>query len=118
MLKLRADTKIFVCTTPTDMRKSINGLSAAVVDVLNQSPTTGQLYVFYNRAKDKVKLLWWDRNGYVVYYKRLEKGKFKLSTSLNESEITLTSDELSWLLAGLDFMSMREFPHLNYINHY
>ena len=100
------------------MRNSINGLSALIGDVFEQSPMSRHLFLFYNKAKDKVKLVFWDRNGFVLYYKRLEKGRFKLKQSLDKKTIELTKEQLDWLLAGLDFQLMHEFSELNYSQYY
>ena len=76
MLKLRAEIQIYVRVTPIDMRKSIDGLSALVSQEFNGDPLSGHLFVFFNRSRDKVKLIYWDRNGYVLHYKRMEKHRF------------------------------------------
>ena len=87
-------------------------------DLLEQSPQSGHLFVFYNRARDKVKILYWDKNGFVMHYKRLEKGRFKLKGLEKDGSILLTENQLQWLLAGLDFRVMEAFSHLNYENYY
>lgn len=99
------------------MRKSINGLSALVLSVFKKQPTSGHLFVFYNQYRDKIKILQWDRNGFILHYKRLEKGKFQFKKTA-EDVIELSSDQLSWLLAGLDFMLMNDFAELNYSSYY
>jgi transposase len=73
--------------------------------------------VFRNKSADKVKLLYWDRNGFVVHYKRLEQGRFKWPR-LGESSFSLKQEQLEWLLAGLDFSLMSEFSELNYSKYY
>ena len=100
------------------MRKSINGLSALILDVFEKSPQSEHLFLFYNRSKDKVKLIFWDRNGFVLYYKRLEKGRFKLKKSSDNQTIEITQNQLQWLLAGLDFQLMQEFNEINYSQFY
>ena len=100
------------------MRKSINGLSAMIVDVFNESPQSPHLFIFYNKARNKVKLIFWDRNGFVLYYKRLDKGRFKLSCSTKNNTFEITSNQLQWLLAGLDFELMHQFNHINYSEYY
>jgi len=100
------------------MRKSVNGLSALVVDEFQASPQSGNLYIFYNRARNRLKLLFWDRNGFVIYYKRLEKHKFMIPRNMNDSHFEVTPEQLNWLLAGLDFTLMKTFSHLNYSNFY
>lgn len=111
------DVHIFLATAPVDMRKEINGLATLVVESLEQSPESDGIYVFYNRQRDKIKCLWWDKNGFVMYYKRLEKGRYKIPKTMPASSINLNKDELSWLLAGLDFYFMKEHSNLNF-SHY
>ena len=116
-LTLAENINVYVSLTPVDMRKSINGLSALVLSVFKKQPTSGHLFVFYNQSKDKIKILHWDRNGFFLYYKRLEKGKFRFKKTADEV-VELSTDQLSWLLAGLDFMLMNDFKELNYSNYY
>jgi len=119
MLKLKEGVKVYLSTTKTDMRKEIDGLSAIVVDYFEVQPITGHVFIFFNKPKDKVKLLFWDHNGFVLYYKRIEKGKFRISEkTTTANSIELTQDQLNWLLAGLDFVLMNEFSELSYCNYY
>jgi transposase len=118
MLKLKDGVKVYLSTNKTDMRKSIDGLSAIIVDYFEVQPTTGNIFIFFNKQKDKVKLLFWDRNGFVLYYKRLEKGKFRINGQEAADSVEITQDQLGWLLAGLDFALMNEFSELNYCNYY
>ncbi len=118
MLKLREGVKIHVGLEAVDMRKSIDGLSALVVDEFSIKPTCGHIFLFFNKAKDKVKILFWDRNGFALYYKRLEKHRFCVPKDLDESRIEITEAQLFGLLAGLDFMLMGEFSEINYSNFY
>lgn len=111
------DVHIFLATTPIDMRKEINGLVTLVIESLSQSPTAESIYVFYNRQRDKIKCLWWDKNGFVLYYKRLEKGRYKIPKIIPEAGLHLSKDELTWLLAGLDFYLMKENSQLDF-SHY
>jgi transposase len=114
MLSLKASTKLYLATAPVDMRKAVNGLSALVSTGLCQDPQSGHLFIFYNRARNKIKCLYWDKNGFILYYKRLEKGKFKLPRSVSSDCILMTIAELQWLLAGLDFIALRHQPHLQF----
>ena len=118
MIKLSDDIKVYVSHAPVDMRKSINGLTAIVVDVFNQPPDSRHLFLFYNKAKDKVKCIFWDRNGFVLYYKRLDKGRFKFNKASAVDIFEITEDQLCWLLAGLDFQLMQEFDEMSYANYY
>ena len=106
------ESKIWVCSQAVDFRKSIDGLCGAVVEQFEQKPKDG-IFVFYNRNRDKIKILGWHRNGFVLIYKRLEQGKFYI---LNQDNgfVTLDKRQLSWLLAGLDWPLMSNFDELEY----
>src|SRR5262245_48816436 len=78
MLSLPPAVRIFVCTAPTDMRKSFDSLAALAQTVVGEDPLSGHLFLFRNRQRDRVKLLWWDRDGLAIWYKRLEAGVFDL----------------------------------------
>lgn len=97
--------QVYVYLEPVDMRKSIDGLAAIVELELELSPFSPALFVFCNRARDKVKLLYWERNGFVLWYKRLEKQRFRWPKHLAQ----LSTEQLSWLLDGLDIEAMQ--PH-------
>ena len=71
MLSLPTSTKLYLATVPVDMRKAVDGLSVLVNTDLRQDPQSGHLFIFYNRARNKLKCLYWDKNGFVLYYKRL-----------------------------------------------
>lgn len=90
-------TAVYVVREAVDMRKSIDGLALWVESSLEVSPLSGSVFVFFNRGRDKVKLLWWDRHGFWLAYKRLERGRFKLPAL---ERISLT--ELTLLLEGVD----------------
>lgn len=114
-----AEQPIYLYSQPIDMRKSINGLSYIISDLLGASVQNSSLTLFYNRARDKVKLLYWDKNGFVLIYKRLEKGRFKIIKYDETTETaTLDSQQLSWLLAGLDYDLMAQNKSLNYSGFY
>lgn len=115
MLKLRANIKIYINKEPTDMRKSINGLTTLILEEFKCKTTQEFLFIFFGRSKDKVKIIFWDVNGFVIYYKRLEQGKFKITQDHTINEIT--EQQLSWLLAGLDYNLMHKFPELDYSNY-
>lgn len=118
MLKVDNEHQIFVYTKPIDMRKAIDGLSFLVIEGFDRNPQDGSLYLFYNRTKDKVKALYWDKNGFVMHYKRLESSKFKLANSYDKEYFTIDAKQLQWLLAGLDFVTMKQFEHLDYSQYY
>jgi transposase len=82
------------------MRKSINGLSAIVECSFNHDPFDGALFVFCNRNRNRLKILAWDEDGFILPFKRLEKGRFKWPTLEDEATMTLTGEELTFLLSG------------------
>jgi transposase len=117
MLSLSKDTSIYVASERVDFRKAINGLAALVLEHFAKAPQDGSVYVFYNGDYTRVKCLFWDKNGFVLYHKRLERGRFKLK-GRREEVMSISQEQLSWLLAGLDFCLMDEFSHLNYTDYF
>jgi transposase len=117
MLRLSKDTKIYVAAQSVDFRKAINGLATLVVEQFITPVNDGSVYVFYNRECNKVKCLFWDKNGFVLYHKRLERGRFKFSKAINGNYI-ITLQQLDWLFAGLDFILMAEFPMLDFTHYF
>lgn len=112
MLSLSELVRIYVCLAPTDMRKSFDSLAALVREGLGYDPLSGHLFVFRSRRGDRVKLLWWDRDGLTLYYRRLEKGSFRFPTT-SDSEarsIEVSSQELSLMLWGIDPASVERQP--------
>ena len=114
----REGIKVYVQLTPVDMRKAINGLTALVVDNFSLPPQSGDLFIFYNKSRDKVKAIYWDKNGFVLHYKRLDRAKFKFSKSAKDGALEISHDQLQWLFAGLDFQLMNQFSDLNYEHYY
>ena len=114
MIPLPPDIRIFLAIEPINMRKSFEGLAILVQDVIQQNPLSGHLFVFRNKSADKIKLLIWDRNGLAIYYKRLEKGRFKFPKLRRASHITISRQELDLLLDGIDIMKLKRFPALDY----
>ena len=94
--------RVFLAVGHTDMRKSINGLSVLVEQAMGHNPFTGDLFVFCNRRRNMIKILYWDNNGFALWLKRLEKHRFYWPTT-TDAVISLEAKELEWLLAGLDF---------------
>ncbi len=109
MLSLSPNTQIYLATEAVDMRRSFDGLSALVLDVLAQDPLSGHLFVFSNRRGDKIKLLYYDGQGLCSWYKRLERGQFRIP-SIQAGSVELTSPELSLLLDGLDIRLAEQMP--------
>jgi len=85
-----------------DFRKSINGLAALVESELELPIISGALFVFCNKNRDKLKLLYWDKTGFALWYKRLDKDKFKWPSKLSSATMNLTEQQLHWLLSGYD----------------
>lgn len=92
-----------------DFRKSINGLVSLVSESLDLSPFDKALYVFSNRQRNRIKILYWDNNGFCLWYKRLEEEKFKWPKPNESQMITLTPEQFAWLLRGLDISKLT--PH-------
>jgi len=91
-----------------DFRKSINGLAAIVEAELALPVLSGALFVFCNKGRDKLKLLYWDNTGFALWYKRLDKDKFKWPTKLETQTLSLTEQQLHWLLSGYDVIGHRK----------
>lgn len=103
MLTLPPSTRIFVATAPTDMRKQFDGLISLASVVLKQDPLSGHVFAFCNRRRDRVKLLFFDRTGYWIFAKRLERGTFAWpSVDTQTSSITWNADDLMLMLSGVD----------------
>ena len=97
---LGGGVKAYVCTEPVDMRKSIDGLSQLVAPLLSGDAFSGSVFVFMSRRREKVKLLWWDRHGFWLAYKRLERGRFPRPEELVRRGLSLA--ELTAFLEGID----------------
>jgi len=105
--------KIWLFRRPIDFRKSIDGLSALIAEDLKQNPQ-GAIYLFYNRSKDKIKCLSWHKNGFILLYKRLDKGRFYFDVGKEQGATEMGMEELGWLLAGLEWHKMRQWRELSY----
>jgi len=100
--------RVFLCTSPTDMRKGFDTLAALVRDGLRYDPMSGHLFLFVGRRRDRIKILYWDRDGYALWYKRLEKGTFRMPVARPEaSSVELKASELAMLLEGIDLRSIK-----------
>ena len=100
-----ANLRIFVCSQPADMRKSFDGLSCICKEFLGQDPTSGQVFVFFNRRRDQVKALWWDLSGFAIWYKRLEAGRFHFASRQG----VISQAELSMILEGIEIKDARRY---------
>lgn len=107
MLSLAPMVRIFVCLQPADMRRSFDGLSAMVSQVLGADPHSGHLFVFRNRRGDRMKVLYWDRDGFALWYKRLEEGTFRFRAPADAAQVEWTPAELALVLEGIDVRAAR-----------
>lgn len=98
---------VYLAVGNTDMRKAINGLCILVEQAMELNPFSGDLFVFCNRKRTIIKILYWDHNGFCLWHKRLEKHRFKWPRS-REEVIAIGARQLNWLLAGLDFTSAHQ----------
>ena len=102
-MKMFIDTpEVYLHQAFVDFRKSINGLAALVESELELSSMSGALFVFCNKGRDKLKILYWDSTGFALWYKRLEKEKFKWPKKTPETTLALSEQQLHWLLSGYD----------------
>lgn len=118
MLRVKDGASIYVASAAVDCRKAVNGLIAVVSEHYETPLQDGSVYVFYNRGFDLVKCIFWDKNGFALYQKRLEKGRFKMGKDKHDSHYNITSQQLDWLLAGLDFNLMHEFSDLDFTHYF
>ena len=102
MIHLPASVRVYLCTSPCDMRKSFDGLHALVRDYLELDAMDGHLFVFSNRPRDRVKILYWDRDGFAVWAKRLEEGTYAMPFGEQDKRREITAQELGALLSGID----------------
>ena len=100
-----APVEIHLSIQPTDMRKSINGLMALVVERMELDPQSGHLFLFRNKRGDKLKTLYYERDCFTLWYRRLEKGKFKFPT-LDVPHVEISQEQFQWLLNSFDFARM------------
>jgi transposase len=111
--QLSAAVRVFLCTEPTDMRKSFDGLFGIVREFLGQDPLSGHLFLFLNRRRNRAKILFWDRDGLVIWYKRLELGSFQgldpsaASQTSGSAGLELSVAEFAMILGGIDLTTAR-----------
>jgi transposase len=113
MLSLSLPGRVFLCTLPTDMRKSFDSLAGLVQQLLGQDPLAGDLFVFRSKRGDRLKLLYWDNDGLAIWYKRLEEGTFRFPTpdaqrvAVGEHGLVIRPAELAMLLDGIDLAGIK-----------
>ena len=112
MLTLPPSVRIFVALEPTDMRKQFDGLANATRQHLDEDPMSGHLFVFFNRRRTMVKAVYWDRSGYCLWAKRLERGGFRLPTVERDGEarLELEASELMLILEGIELAGAKRRP--------
>jgi transposase len=101
MLSRDEGTRVYLACGSTDLRKSIDGLAAIVSQVFDADLFSNSLFVFCNRGRDKLKILTWDHNGFWLYYRRLERGRFRWPQHPDRQPLTVSQRQLQWLLDGL-----------------
>jgi transposase len=104
------ETRVYLACGNTDLRKSIDGLAALVQASFQLDPFAPCLYVFCNRQRDKLKILYWEHNGFWLLYRRLEKGRFEWPEASSEKTILISRRELNWLLDGLSLAQQKAHP--------
>jgi transposase len=106
MLSLPASVRVYLSTQPADMRKSFDGLCVLVQQVFQRDPLDGHLFLFLNRRRDRLKILYWDRDGLALWYKRLEAGTFQWPLQADAAaSLELDTTQLALLLSGVDVHS-------------
>lgn len=111
MIALPPQVQVFLCRHATDMRKSFNGLVALTESVLKQDPLSGSLFVFVNRRRDRIKILYWGETGFCIWYQQLQRGTYQLPSSESFEEgdtLEVTRSQMSLILDGIDLSSARQ----------
>ena len=103
MLSPESGCKIYLCTGQTDMRKGINGLSILAQSIISDNLSSGALFVFRGKRADKIKILWWDTQGFCLYYKCLDRGKFTWPKLAEQKSLAITRAQLSMLIEAIDW---------------
>ena len=102
MLPISSQSRFSLYARPTDMRKSFDGLQGIIANNLNRNPLSGEIFIFINKRRDRIKMLVWDRNGFWLFYKRLEQGRFQKLLSADEKGLNISYETLVMLLEGVD----------------
>ena len=109
------NTAIWLCTEPTDMRKSFNGLSALVTGKLNEDVLSGQFFVFINKRKTQMKILYFDQDGFCIWCKRLEQGQFNYTSAIH-GKSQLNATQLHLLISGIKIEKHRQYKRYRHKN--
>jgi transposase len=110
MLSTCEAPRVYLATGATDMRKSIDGLAAIVSQSFELDPFDASLFVFCNKGRDRLKILFWEHNGFWLYYRRLERGRFRWPASSSGEPMAITRRQLAWLLDGLTLEQRQAHP--------
>lgn len=111
MIALAPQIRVFLYRVPTDMRKSFHGLVALTESALKQDPLSGSLFVFFNRRRDRIKILYWGQTGFCIWYQQLQQGTYQLPTEdalAAQETVEVTRSQLSLILDGIDLTSARQ----------
>ena len=106
--------KVYLCIEPVDFRKAIHGLSLLVEQALELDPFEATLFVFINRRRNKIKILYWEKNGFCLWYKSLQKQRFKWPSNHDSATITLNGEQLNWLIDGFDLWKNKPHDSLSF----
>jgi len=117
MLQISGSQSYFLYRGQTDMRKGFDSLAGIVMNQLGKSPTGGEVFIFINRRRNQVKLLYWEGDGFSIYYKRLEKGTYEIPVAgPDASSLYITSSQLRWMLEGVSLRSIQLRPRYSLQN--
>jgi transposase len=109
MISLPHAVRVFLHAPPTDLRKGFDALAGLVSAAFSQDPTSGHLFLFVNRRRDRLKILYWDRDGLAIWYKRLENGSFQLPVVTRDAvSVEMSPTQLALILSGIDLRSARQ----------
>lgn len=112
MFNLSASNTFHLYRHPTDMRKGFDGLSGLVYNELNRSPLSGEVFVFINKPRNRIKLLHWEYGGFTLYYKRLEKGRLELPSG-GEKSLQMSWTDLLLMIEGVELKSIKKLPRFS-----
>lgn len=116
MLSFSANVSVYLCRKPTDMRKGFDGLHTLVCQVFERDPLDGHLFLFVNRRRDRLKMLWWDQDGMALFYKRLEAGTYQLPAAPDDCEgIKIDGTDLAMMLTGIDIQSAKRRKRYSHV---
>lgn len=114
MININQFEKIFLFNGKVDFRWAIDGLAALIQEEMNLSPYQSALFIFIGRRKNKIKILYWDKTGFALWYKRLEKDRFPVPRNVPDKNITITEEQFLWFLQGYDLWKMHPHQELHF----